>query len=82
MKLTVADLLRQKEEVRARLLADEQIRERIPFRAFEISSRALDLAVLSKIACRSKVRSCHHWPNKSFNCRVQGQTGRASRANR
>jgi Protein of unknown function (DUF2934) len=36
MNFDVADLQRQREEVRARLLADEEIRERISFRAFEI----------------------------------------------
>ena len=36
MNLAVADLQRQREEVRARLLADEEIRGRIAFRAYEI----------------------------------------------
>jgi Protein of unknown function (DUF2934) len=37
MNLAVADSQRQREEVRARLLADEEIRGRIAFRAYEIS---------------------------------------------
>ena len=37
--VAIADLQKQKEEVRARLLADEEIRGRIAFRAFEIYQR-------------------------------------------
>jgi Protein of unknown function (DUF2934) len=36
MNLAVVDLPKQREEVRTRLLADEEIRERISFRAYEI----------------------------------------------
>jgi Protein of unknown function (DUF2934) len=39
MNLAVADLQRQTEERRARLLADGEIRERIAFRAYEIYQR-------------------------------------------
>jgi hypothetical protein len=37
--VAIADLQKQKEEVRTRLLADEEIRGRIAFRAFEIYQR-------------------------------------------
>jgi Protein of unknown function (DUF2934) len=42
MNLAVAELQRQREEVRARLLADEEIRGRIAFRAYEIYQRRGD----------------------------------------
>jgi Protein of unknown function (DUF2934) len=42
MNLVVADLQRQREKVRARLLADEEIRGRIAFRAYEIYQRRGD----------------------------------------
>jgi Protein of unknown function (DUF2934) len=42
MSLAVADLQKQREEVRARLLANEAVRGRIAFRAYEIYQRRGD----------------------------------------
>jgi len=42
MSLAVADLQKQREEIRARLLANEAVRERIAFRAYEIYQRRGD----------------------------------------
>ena len=42
MSLAVADLQKQREEVRARLLANEAVRGRIAFRAYEIDQRRGD----------------------------------------
>ena len=42
MSLAVADLQKQREEVRARLLTNEEIRGRIAFRAYEIYQRRGD----------------------------------------
>ena len=81
MSLAVADLQKQREEVRARLLANEAVRGgslSAPMRF--ISGAATDMAVPSITGCRPKVRSSHLWSNKSFNCRLYRQAGRASRA--
>ena len=43
MSIAVANLQKQREEVRARLLANEEIRGRIAFRAYEIYQRRGDL---------------------------------------
>jgi Protein of unknown function (DUF2934) len=42
MSFAVADLQKQREEIRARLLANEEIRRRIAFRAYEIYQRRGD----------------------------------------
>ena len=81
--VAIADLQKQKEEVRARLLADEEIRGRIAFRAFEIYQRHGDgPGGVSITGCRRKMRSSHHWLSKSFNSRSYRQAGTASRIRR
>ena len=79
MSLAVADLQKQREEARARLLAKfggGSLSAPMRF----ISGAATDMAVPSITGCRPKVRSSHPWSNKSFNCRLHRQAGRASRA--
>ena len=42
-----------------------------------ISVAATDMAMLSKIGCRPKMRSSHHWSNKRFNPTLNRQVRKA-----
>jgi hypothetical protein len=78
MSLAVADLQREREEIRARLLLTRKFGGGSPSAPMRfISIAATDMAVPSITGCRPKMRSSHPWSNKSFNSCLYRQAGRA-----